>query len=156
MHVRYDMISCFVIRPTPPGGWEFLQLNRSKDDFLGNTWQTIYGTSNPGESPANAAIRELREETALVPAELYQLNDVDVFYIATHDTMWHCICFCAIVNSTAKIQLNPEHDAHRWLPAETARDQFMWPGNRRAVDEIKLQIIGNGLAKAQMRIKLKA
>jgi dihydroneopterin triphosphate diphosphatase len=152
MHVRYDMISCFVIRPTTTDGWEFLQLQRTRADFLGGTWQTIYGTSNPGESPAAAAIRELREETGLVPLELYQLNDVDVFYIASHDTMWHCICYCAIVNPTAKIQMNSEHDAFRWLSAETAREQFMWPGNRRAVDEIKSQIIGNGLTKSLMRV----
>jgi 8-oxo-dGTP pyrophosphatase MutT (NUDIX family) len=152
MHVRYDMISCFVIRPTTTGGWEFLQLQRTHADFLGGTWQTIYGTSNPGESPAAAAVRELSEETGLVPLELYQLNDVDVFYIATHDTMWHCICFCAIVNPTATTQLNAEHDAFRWLPAEAAREHFMWPGNRRAVDEIKSQIIGNGLTKSLMRM----
>jgi dihydroneopterin triphosphate diphosphatase len=154
MHVRYDMVSCFVIRRTEAGGWEFLQLHRNPTDFLGNTWQTVYGTSDPGESPAAAAVRELREETNLTPTELYQLNDVDLFFIAATDTMWHCINFCAIVNNDQPVQLNAEHDSSRWLPAEKVREQFMWPGNRRAVDEIRQQIIVAGLAKPLMKITL--
>jgi 8-oxo-dGTP pyrophosphatase MutT (NUDIX family) len=148
------MVSCFVIRQNSTGKWEFLQLHRSKDDFLGGTWQTVYGTSNPGESPGAAAVRELREETGLVPAELFQLNDADVFYIATTDTLWHCIGYCAVVDSHQSIQLNDEHDLSRWLAAEEAAGNFMWPGNRRAVAEIREQIIGNGITKEMMRVRI--
>jgi len=114
MQIRFDMVSCFVIRPNAAGtGWEFLQLRRCQDDFLGGTWQTVYGTSEGGEAPAAAALRELREETALVPLELYQLNDVDVFYIAQHDTLWHSIAFCAVVKRQDAPVLIREHDALR-------------------------------------------
>lgn len=153
MHIRYDMVSCFVIRPDAGGsGWEFLQLHRDPSDFLGGTWQTVYGTSESGETPAAAALRELREETGLVPTELYQLNDVDVFYIAQHDTLWHSISFCAVVKRQDQVALNPEHDAVRWLAAEAAEQHFMWPGNRRAVAEIRQQIIADGPTKSYMRV----
>jgi dihydroneopterin triphosphate diphosphatase len=153
MIIRYDMVCCFVIRPDSGGrGWEFLQLRRSRDDFLGGTWQTIYGTSNPGETPTEAALRELREETGLAPEEFYKLSDAHVFYIAAHDTLWHSIQFCAVVKANATIVMDAEHDAHRWLKAEGAENHFMWPGDRRSIQEIREQIIGDGLAKPFMRI----
>jgi dihydroneopterin triphosphate diphosphatase len=153
MHIRHDMVACFVIRPSSAhNGWEFLQLHRRAGDFMGGTWQTIYGTSHPGETPSIAALRELREETALKPAEFYQLNDVDVFYIAAGDTLWHCINFCAVIRPEDNIMLNDEHDDFRWLTEIEAETQYMWPGNRRDVREIREQILGNGPAKPFMRV----
>jgi dATP pyrophosphohydrolase len=154
MHIRHDMVACFVIRQNSSGdAWEFLQLHRRAGDFMGGTWQTIYGESHPGETPAVAALRELREETALVPAEFYQLNDVEVFYIATRDTLWHCINFCAVIRAGDQVALNEEHDDSRWLSEAQAETDYMWPGNRRAVREIRDQILGNGPAKQFMRVK---
>ena len=153
MNIRYDMVCCFVIRPEAAGGgWEFLQLRRSRGDFLGGTWQTVYGEANPGEAPIDAALRELREETGLIPDEFYKLSDAHVFYIAVHDTLWHSIQFCAVVARQALIVMNSENEAHRWLPADEAQEQFMWPGDRRSIQEIRQQIIGDGIAKQFMRV----
>jgi dihydroneopterin triphosphate diphosphatase len=154
MHIRHDMVACFVIRPNAAGaGWEFLQLHRRAGDFMGGTWQTIYGQTHPGETPSIGALREVREETSLVPAEFYQLNDVDVFYIPAGDTLWHCINFCAVIRRGDQVTLNDEHDDFRWLSETEAQTQYMWPGNRRAVQEIREQILGNGIAKPFMRVK---
>jgi dATP pyrophosphohydrolase len=154
MKVRYDMVCIFVIRPDVTGqDWEFLQLLRSRGDFLGGTWQTVYGESNAGESPTDAALRELQEETGLTPDEFYKLSDAHVFYIASQDTLWHSIQFCAIVKHTATIKLNSENEEIRWLAAYCAEDDFMWPGDRRSVQEIRQQIIGNGIAKPYMLVE---
>jgi 8-oxo-dGTP pyrophosphatase MutT (NUDIX family) len=155
MQIRYDMVSCYVTRPTARGdGHEFLQLRRCKDDFMGGTWQAIYGTSEKGESAVAAVIRELREEAGLIPAELYRLDHVSVFYIASTDTMWHCIPFCAIVNRDQKIILNEEHDAVRWIPSADAERTFMWKDNRDAIRDIQGFILVDSLAKPHMRIPL--
>jgi dihydroneopterin triphosphate diphosphatase len=150
MKIRYDMVCVFIIRQNNAGAWEFLQLRRAREDFLGGTWQTVYGESNLGESPTDAALRELHEETGLIPDEFYKLSDAHVFYIAAHDTLWHSIQFCAIVKPNDEIKLNSENEALRWLPAESAAEHYMWPGDRRSVQEIREQIIGNGIGKPYM------
>ena len=70
MKTRSDMVTVFVLRPDQSGdSWEFLQLQRAKDDYMGGTWQIIRGGSNPGEHMVAAALREMREETGLSPQE---------------------------------------------------------------------------------------
>jgi 8-oxo-dGTP diphosphatase len=155
MQIRYNMVSCYVARPTADGaGHEFLQLRRSKDDFMGGTWQAIYGQSEDGESPVAAVIRELREEAGLTPGELYRLDQVSVFYIASTDTMWHCVPFCAIVTREQPVVLNDEHDAVRWVHAADAERLFMWKDNRDAIRDIQGYILTDSAAKPHMRIPL--
>ncbi len=155
MDIRFDMISCYVARPSADGtGHEFLQLRRSKDDYMGGTWQAIYGTSEPGESAAAAVLRELREEAGLAPKEFYRLDQVSVFYIASTDTMWHCVPFCAIVTREQSVVLNDEHDAARWVSAAEAEKAFIWKDNRDAIGDIVNYILVDSLAKPHMRIPL--
>ena len=155
MNIRYDMVSCYVVRPNDGGdGHEFLQLRRVKSDFMGGTWQAIYGTCEEGESPVTAVLRELREEASLVPKELYRLDQVSVFYIESSDTMWHCVPFCAVVTREQPLTLNDEHDAARWIDAREAERIFMWKDNRDAIVDIRGHILVESLAKPYMRIPL--
>ena len=78
MEARYDRIQCYVIR-LGGEGHEFLQLRRTAGDFMGGTWQSIYGGILAGETAWQAAARELKEETGLVPLEFYQLDTVNTF-----------------------------------------------------------------------------
>src|SRR5687767_13020487 len=92
------MVACFVVRRAPtPGGHEFLLLRRAAGEFMAGAWAIVRGTREVGETAPAAALRELREETGLAPVEFYQLDTVDVFYLAVGDTIWHCPSFCAIV-----------------------------------------------------------
>jgi 8-oxo-dGTP pyrophosphatase MutT (NUDIX family) len=155
MQIRYNMVSCYVARPAADGGkHEFLQLRRSKDDYMGGTWQAIYGQSEEGESPVAAVVRELREEAGLIARELYRLDQVSVFYIASTDTMWHCVPFCAIVTREQPVVLNDEHDAARWVPSADAEEVFMWKDNRDAIRDIQGYILVDSVAKPHMRIPL--
>jgi dATP pyrophosphohydrolase len=151
MNIRADIIECFVIRQIP-SGHEFLQLRRSSGDYMGGSWQTIMGSIEPGETAIAAALRELKEEAGLVPADLFQLDQVSTFFIAARDSIFHCPQFCAIVPQNCVITLNEEHDAFRWIPAQTAADHFFWPGDKRGVAEILTQILTNSPAFAHMRI----
>jgi 8-oxo-dGTP pyrophosphatase MutT (NUDIX family) len=155
MKIRHDMVSCHVVRPSQDGSsHEYLQLRRAQNDFMGGTWQAIYGTSEAAESPVQAVLRELREEAGLIPIELYRVDQVSVFYIAENDTLWHCVPFCAIVDRAIKITLNDEHEASRWVPAKDVAAHFMWQDNFDAIERIETQILKNSLAKPFLRIPL--
>ena len=155
MNVRHDMVACYVVRPGPAGnGHEFLLLRRAPGEFMAGAWAVVRGTREGAETAWQAALRELREETGLTPVEFYQLDTVDVFYLAAGDTIWHCPGFCAIVDREAAVVLNREHDAHRWVDRSAILGQVLWPGERTHLSELCREILDDGPAKRYLGIKL--
>ena len=153
MNVRYDMVTCFVVRPGEQAGThEFLQLRRASTEFMGGAWSTVRGRIETGETGWAAALRELEEETSLTPTDFYQVDTVDVFYLHGDDTIWHCPGFCAIVARDAAVTLNPEHDAFRWIDRSRIDQDFLWPGERAQLAELCREILDNGPAKPYLHI----
>jgi dATP pyrophosphohydrolase len=153
VNVRYDMVACYVVRPAADGaGHEFLLLRRAAGEYMAGAWAVVRGTREHGETAWAAALRELREETGLVPREFYQLDIVDVFYLAKGDTIWHCPGFCALVERDAQVVLNEEHDAVRWVSRERIELEVLWPGERVQIGELCRAILDDGPAKAYLRI----
>ena len=155
MNVRYDMVACFVVRPGPKGTLgELLQLRRAPGEFMAGAWVTIRGRVEPGETAWRAALRELREETGIAPAEFYQLDTVDVFYLHADDTLWHCPGFCAVVPRDVRVVLNDEHDAVRWVDRARMDHDFLWPGERNQLAELSREILDDGPAKPYLRMEV--
>jgi len=155
MLVRYDMAACYVVRPDASGASaEFLQMRRAPGEYLAGAWSTVRGKIEAGEKAWEAALRELREEAGIGPAEFYQLDTVDIFYLWHDDTLWHCPGFCAVAGRDATITLNEEHDALRWIGREQIDRQFIWPGERAQLAELCREILDNGPAKSYLRIPL--
>jgi dATP pyrophosphohydrolase len=155
MNIRSDMIACFVVRPSQDRQThELLQLRRAANDYLGGTWQIVRGTIEAGETAVQAAVRELREETGLVPKEFYRLGAVETFYIDVDDTLWHSVAFCAVVDRSQQITLNPEHSDFRWLPREQFLPNVMWASERSVLDSLFRDILHDGPGKPFLRIIL--
>jgi dATP pyrophosphohydrolase len=155
VNVRHDMVTVFIARPSADGSsHEFLQLRRVANDYMGRTWQTVRGVTEAGETAIAAALRELREETGLVPREFYGLSSIDSFYTARFDTIWHCAVFFALIPRNCVITLNEEHDDHRWVALRDVNTSFMWRRERELIAEIATEILGPSLAKAHLLIKL--
>ena len=97
---------------------EFLAVHRSPEN--GGYWHQISGGVEAGELPADAAVRELREETGLevVPQPL----DLSFVY-----TGMHVDCFVADAPDGWEPRLDWEHDEYRWLSAADAADLMQWP-----------------------------
>ena len=155
MNVRYDMVTCFVVRPDGSGRLrEFLQLRRAKGEFLEGAWGAIHGRIEGSETAWQAALRELREEAGLVPLEFYQLDTINQFYLVAGDCVWHVPGFCAVVARDATVTLNDEHDDHRWIDRSRIEADFLWPGERRQLEELVREIVETGPAKAYLRIDI--
>ena len=149
------MVSCYVVRPDADGrSHEFLQLRRAAADFMGGTWQIVRGRPEAGETAPAAALRELREETGLVPREFYRLTALESFYIPGDDTVWHCPAFCAVVSRDARITTNAEHDDARWVPRVDIESKTMWQSELLALQDVFRSVLDNGPAKPYIRLPL--
>jgi 8-oxo-dGTP pyrophosphatase MutT (NUDIX family) len=133
-----------VLRPAT-GGWEALCLRRSPHERSPGTWEAVHGHIDPGETPVVAALREVAEETGLVPERLYNLSRVESFYLHGTDEVVLIPAFCAFVVAGAEVRLSAEHDAWAWLLPEQAALRFAWPRERRALADA-LALLGAGHA----------
>ncbi|HTI06760.1 MAG TPA: NUDIX domain-containing protein [Gemmatimonadales bacterium] len=122
---------------------EILVLRRSRNGRCPGSWETIHGTIEPGESPVQASLRELGEETGLVPEKFYNLSRTEAFYQHRTDELALIPVFAAFVARGASVRLSTEHDRAEWLAAKDAAARFAWPRERRAVEDI-LSIVGGG------------
>jgi len=130
-----------VLLRTPEG--KYLLLKRTERD--GGFWQPVTGLIEPGESPADAALREVREETGVnledvIPPDrprLLPLPYVHAFAFSPADALPLFIrehSFLAALPTRPVIRINPlEHDAFRFEDATTALSLVRWKGNRRAL-----------------------
>ena len=122
---------------------EVLALRRGLHGRNPGSWETIHGTIESGETPVQASLRELREETGLVPAKFYNLSRTEAFYQHRTDELAVIPVFAAFVAADAGVTISAEHDRAEWLRVREAAGRFAWPRERRAVDDI-LSIVGGG------------
>ncbi|RVU97639.1 NUDIX pyrophosphatase [Coriobacteriales bacterium OH1046] len=108
---------------------EYLLLLRS--DM--NVWQGIAGGGEDSESPMEAALRETREETGIVPGSMLQLSS---------STMLPAKCVLAVppwpeeeipeysfigdVPTDTDVQLSAAHSDFRWCDYETSVSMLEW------------------------------
>ncbi len=125
-------ISVAVVR-SEPGGARVLLLRRVPN--RGAFWQIVTGRLEPGESPAEAAAREVLEETGqslpVVPLgyrHAFGLGDELPPLVVEEEA------FAAAWSGGADPRLNAaEHDAFCWLTVEEAVAKLPFEGLRRAV-----------------------
>ncbi len=150
--VKANRVAVYVYRINRAGP-EFLQLHRSisSGDYA-LSWQTVYGGIKQNESAIDAAQRELREETGLSAVQLHQVEYLEGFYHRSRDRVTLLPVFAARVGGNAKIKLNSEHDAHRWVPLSQVAGLFVWRVQRQAIEIIVQDIIGESPARDLLRI----
>jgi dATP pyrophosphohydrolase len=133
--IRVALVDVYVLRGAG-GGLECLVLRRAPGGRCPGSWEAVHGHIEDGETPADAARRELDEETGLAPDRLYNLSRVESFYQHRLDEVALVPVFAAFVPREAPVRTGPEHDRFEWLPATEARRRFAWPREARALDDI--------------------
>jgi dATP pyrophosphohydrolase len=132
--VEPHVVDVYVIRPYR-AEWRVLALQRSASTRCPSAWEAVHGHVEPGETPACAAVREVREETGLVLDRLYNVT-VQPFYLHRIDTVELAVVFAAFVTEPGAVTLSAEHQASEWLPVGMARKRFVWPRSRSALDDV--------------------
>ncbi len=141
--IRVAFIDVYVLREGP-AGLETLVLRRSSAGRCPGSWEVVHGSIEAGETPRDAALRELLEETACRPERLYNLSRTESFYRHTTDEIGLIPVFAAFVGD-APFRLSAEHDAAEWLSIPAARGRLAWPRERRALDDIQI-LLARGTA----------
>jgi 8-oxo-dGTP pyrophosphatase MutT (NUDIX family) len=144
--VSVYLVDLFVLRGAGPG-LECLVLQRGTGGRCPGSWETVHGHIEAGETPAEAAVRELAEETGTTPVKLYNLSRVEVFYQHRRDEVALIPVFAAFVAPEATVTLGAEHQHYEWLPAAEAIARFAWPRERRALEDA-VTLLGSGDAGA--------
>jgi len=134
--LRVAFVDAYVLRRTGPT-LEVLVLRRGRGRSPGS-WETVHGTIEPGETPVQAALREVHEETGLSPVRLYNVSRVESFYLPDRDAVALVPVFAAFVDPAARPALSLER-----LPAAQAAARFAWPRERRAIEDL-VALLGSG------------
>ena len=140
--VRVQFVDAYVLRPSGTG-FEVLVLRRGPDGRSPGSWETVHGHIEPGETPVQAVLREVREETGLEPARLYNVSRVETFYRHRTDEVALIPVFASVVDPRATVRPSREHDRAEWLTPQAAAARFSWPRERRALEDV-LSILASG------------
>jgi dATP pyrophosphohydrolase len=140
--IRVSFVDTFALRGAGPA-LQVLVLRRGPHGRNPGSWETVHGTIESGETPVQASLRELREETGLVPERFYNLSRIEGFYQHKSDELVIIPAFAAFVSAEAQPLLSREHDAFVWLSPGDAARRFAWPRERRALEDV-LSMVGSG------------
>ena len=137
--VRATMVSIVVLRGA--GAATRMLVARRAGAYLHGVWSYIAGHVEAGEKGWQAALRELREETRLVPASFWATSYCETFYAAASDSVEIVPAFVARVADDAEVHLNGEHSAFRWANLDEARAQLPFGGQRALVDYVRSEFV---------------
>jgi 8-oxo-dGTP pyrophosphatase MutT (NUDIX family) len=138
--ISVGTIDVYCVSPNA-GDWRVLTLQRAHDTRCATAWETVHGHIEDGESPEQAAVREVREETGLSVQRLYNVT-VQPFYLHKLATVELAVVFAAFVDPLASVTLGDEHVGSEWLTPERALERFVWPRERQALRDILLLLRG--------------
>lgn len=134
--VRVAFVDVYVLR-SGTTGLEVLALRRGTGGRCPGSWEVVHGSIEAGETPVQAGLREMREETGLAPLRFYNLSRVESFYRHAADEIGLIPVFVALVDP-ATPRLSDEHEAHEWLSLHAAQQRLAWPRERRALEDIQI------------------
>ncbi|MDA5555240.1 NUDIX hydrolase [Shimia sp. MMG029] len=133
-----DFVSLLAIRTTASGA-EVLLLKRIS--YPANTWCQVAGRIEAEETAWQAALRELREETGLVPRTLYSGDICEQFYEPKQDALMIAPVFVAVIDPEAQVVLNHEHSACCWASFDAAREMVSFGGQRRVLQAVEEEFV---------------
>lgn len=118
---------------------QVLLLRRTRS--LCGEWCQVAGAIERGETAWRAAVRELKEETGLMPVALYSGDICEQFYEAHLDAVSILPVFVAHIDPAASVELNPEHSEHRWVSFDEADCMVPFAGQRKILRHVEAEFL---------------
>jgi dihydroneopterin triphosphate diphosphatase len=121
---------------------EYLLLRRSGESAVyPGLWQCVTGRIEEGEKAWQAALREVGEETGLVPVRFWSVPHVSTFYDPQADQIHLCPFFAVQVARDAVPVLSAEHGAWEWLEIRRAAGRLVWPSQKQGFAVVQEEIM---------------
>jgi 8-oxo-dGTP pyrophosphatase MutT (NUDIX family) len=111
-------------------------------------WCLPKGHLEPGESPAEAAVREIREETGIDSKVVRLLGTIDYWFIGEgsriHKIVHHYLLSGEGGQLTAENDPDAEAEQVAWVPLDELRDRLAYPNERRLAQLVRQLLDGTG------------
>lgn len=135
MKVLSYMIEVHIFRVVD-GKMEFLLLKRAEKEIYSGVWQMVTGSVNQSEKAAETVLREIKEETDLIPEKLWVVPYVNSFYSRRRNHICMVPVFAAQVGYHSEVKISDEHSDFKWLQKDDAIKVLAWQGQRISVNTI--------------------
>lgn len=139
LSLRCGMVSIVVLRGVGAATCMLLLQRRAR--YMEGAWTYVAGHLEPGETGWQTARRELAEETGLQPDALYATSFCEQFYDAGNDCIQIVPAFVARVADAARVQLNAEHAAFRWVTLDEAMEQLPFGSQRDLLVQVRREFV---------------
>lgn len=136
---RSTMVSVLALRGA--GAATQMLVARRTGTYLDGVWSYVAGHVEAGETGWQAALRELREETALEPESFWATSFCEQVYLAATDTIEIVPAFVARVAEGAPVRLNGEHSAFRWASLEEAAALLPFGSQRELLAHVRREFV---------------
>jgi dihydroneopterin triphosphate diphosphatase len=122
------------------GRIKYLMLKRS--DKNNPCWQGVTGGLDPEETLIDAAAREVFEETALKPVNVFPINYSYTYPVPAYSTHTFDRVTSTIEEHVFAVYIDPahtmptlseEHSEYRWIDVDLAHDLMYWAENKKAI-----------------------
>ena len=112
---------------------EILLLKVEDEKF--SFWQPITGGIESGESPEEACLREIKEETGLLlhRSNLTSLGD---FMVKIDENLTIHKNLFLVLTEQKEIQISDEHVGAQWVALDKVSSQLYWPSNQATFEMI--------------------
>ncbi len=110
-------------------------------DTLVGAWCHVAGKIEADERAWETALREIHEETGLVPDRFYSADFCEQFYEADRNCISLLPVFVGFVAGTARVELNGEHSDFAWLSFADAVQRVSFGGQRQMLAHIEQEFV---------------